>query len=256
MDHAAGDGIPLPATRICLPEAGDLVAGAEIPLEGDALRHIKARRLQRGAEILLFDGRGHEWQARLTALERRAATALVLQARDRNLESPLAITLLQGICKGDRMDYAVQKAVELGVARIVPVVTAHGVVRLDRARAQRRRAHWQQIAVSAAEQCGRNIVPEVAEPLALMQALALPIDVPGLILAPHAPAMTGFTAALPDRVRLLVGPEGGLSADEENSARHAGWSRVGLGPRILRAETATVAAITALQLLAGDLGER
>jgi len=234
--------------------APPVTAGETQPLPDELVPHLRARRLRPGDALVLFDGRGTEFPARLETLERRAATVTVKPGVTRDAESPLAISVLQGISKGDRMDFAVQKAVELGVAEIRPVFTDNSVVRLDAARAEKRREHWQRIAIAACEQCGRNRVPAVHSPVdlgdlweALTPSRCVVMDPSGdrsaLTLSPPAGVLS-----------LLVGPEGGLSETELARAGAERWQRLRLGPRVLRTETATVAALTALQLVLGDLG--
>lgn len=226
--------------------------GAELALPAAALAHVQARRLKPGAGLALFDGRGGEYAATLLSLGRREARVRIDAHHPRETESPLALTLLQGISKGEHMDLAVQKATELGVSRIVPVLCAHSVVRLDPQRARRRQQHWQAVAASACEQCGRNRIPTIAEPAPLATALAETGSGLGLVLDPEA---TTGVAALPARAAfaLLVGPEGGLAPAEIEQAAAAGFARLRLGPRVLRTETAAAAALTALQVRFGDL---
>jgi 16S rRNA (uracil1498-N3)-methyltransferase len=173
---------------------------------------------------------------------------------DSSTESALQIRLLQGLSKGDRMDTVVQKATELGVQRISPLLTDHSVVKLDGARAIRRHEHWQKIAQSACEQCGRNIVPTIDEVIALNNWYDQNRDDAGtrLILCPEAGTPLS-SAGRPDAgLTLLIGPEGGFSMSEYECAAAAGFSAVSLGPRILRTETATIAAVSAVQTLWGD----
>lgn len=231
-----------------------IAAGTTLAATTELLAHLKARRARPGDDVVLFDGRGGEYRARVDTLEKRAARLSVLEHTPRESESPLAVTLLQGISKGERMDYAVQKAVELGVSAIVPILTRHTVVRLDAERGAKRQAHWQKVAVSACEQCGRNTVPEIHAPVEIGTALQQPLEGTGLLLA--ATGQSRLREALGDSgiVTLLIGPEGGLHAEEEEQAGAAGFRAVTLGPRILRTETAAVAALTALQVLRGDIG--
>lgn len=231
-----------------------LVAGTELTATAELLAHLKARRARSGDSVILFDGRGGEYRARVDTLEKRDARLSVLEHTPRESESPLAVTLLQGVSKGERMDYAVQKAVELGVSAIIPVITRHTVVRLDAERAGKRQAHWQKVAISACEQCGRNTVPEIQAPMELEKALQRPMEGTGLLLAATGEARLREALADTETVTLLVGPEGGLHQAEEDQARTAGFVPVTLGPRILRTETAAVAALTALQVLRGDIG--
>lgn len=236
--------------------AQPLAPGAEVTLDAGTARHVtRVLRLRAGAELTLFNGDGHEYRARLVADDARSARAQVLADTGAPpTESPLHITLAQGIARGERMDYIVQKAVELGVRDIVPLLTERSVVRLQGARARSRRAHWQRVAIGACEQCGRVCVPEIAPPQT--PASWLEATPPGTrwLLDPLAPAGCAPGDAAPEHVLLLIGPEGGLSRAEREQAHAAGFRPVRLGPRVLRTETATVAALTALQLMWGDLG--
>ncbi len=240
--------------RIHVP--APLAEGAELELPPAAARHVlQVLRLRPGARLRVFDGSGREHEAELVAAGRGAARARLGAPVAPLPESPLAVTLIQGVCRGERMDLVVQKAVELGAVRILPVLTARSVPRLDGARAERRQAHWQAVAAAAAEQCGRAVVPEVAPPRPLAAALAdatLPaarylLD-PAAAEGPRALAPPGAAAAL------LVGPEGGLADGERAAAAAAGFRGLRLGPRVLRTETAGLAALAVLQALHGDLG--
>lgn len=239
-------------TRLFI-DSGLLGDAGDVELPAAVLAHLRARRLRVGDPLRLFDGRGGEWRGELLSLERRRARARLLEPVAVNVESPLRITLVQGVSKGERMDFAVQKAVELGVHRILPAFTDHGVVSLDGERAARRAEHWRRVAISACEQCGRNVVPEVAVPRPLealwpeLETLAVVIlDPGGSHRLGDLPAAGAFA--------LVVGPEGGLSEREHAMAVERGGLRLALGPRILRTETAAIAALTALQLARGDLG--
>ena len=238
---------------------GPLAEGREMALPEQAAQHLLAvLRLRAGAPLVVFDGRGGEHPARLLEAGRGGARIELGAHRAVERESPLAVTLLQGLARGERMDLVVQKATELGVARIVPVAAARSVVQLADARAARRVAHWQAVAVAACEQCGRNRIPEVTAPLPLAEACRLAATEPatrlwaldaegGVPLAADPPPPGG-------RVALLVGPEGGLTEEELEVAALIGFGRVRLGPRVLRTETAGPAALAALQALAGDFG--
>jgi 16S rRNA (uracil1498-N3)-methyltransferase len=169
-------------------------------------------------------------------------------------ESPLEVHLAQGVCGGDRMDLVLQKATELGVASIQPVVTARSIVRLSSERQGRRGTHWQNIVIAACEQCGRSKIPQVAAPVTLRDHLAnARKEGLRLVLSPSAPGSLAGLASLPNKVELLIGPEGGLDDDELLAAQKAGFMPVRLGPRVLRTETAAVVALTVLQALWGDL---
>jgi 16S rRNA (uracil1498-N3)-methyltransferase len=233
-----------------------LTAESELRLPAGASRHLlRVLRLRAGAEVTLFDGRGGEYGATLLGADGPAARLQVGAHRELERESPLDCTLLQGVSRGERMDLIIQKAVELGVTRVVPVMTEFAVVKLDAAQAAKRQAHWQGIAISACEQCGRNRVPEVAAPASLTTACAS-LDPGGtrLLLAPDAAATLAAAASGAQRVVLLIGPEGGLSDAEHALAARRQFVACRLGPRVLRTETAPLAALALLQAIAGDLG--
>lgn len=230
-----------------------LAEGATITLPDAAARHVvQVLRLRPGAPLTLFNGAGGEFAAALDSASKVAATVRVGAHRTVERESTLALTLAQCVSKAERMDYTLQKAVELGVQRIVPLLSSRSVVRLDAGRWEKKREHWQGVIASACEQCGRNRLPELRSVQPLSSWLAESAGL-RLVLAPSAEqtlrTLPAFTAA-----SLLVGPEGGLSADEIKEAIRRGCTPVGLGPRVLRTETAGVAALAAIQALWGDLG--
>ena len=239
--------------RVYLPRP--LTRGALVALDVTAARHVtQVLRLKAGAELILFDGTGGEWHAVLERSDRDAVLARIGTHQARAAESPLAVVLAQGVSRGERMDYTLQKAVELGVTRIVPLFTERSVVNLKEERLARRRQHWQAVAASACEQCGRDRVPAVGAPRTLTEWLA-DGDAAGLKLALDPDAAQGLprgVAPPPDQVTLLIGAEGGLSRTEMDLARRAGFLPCRLGPRILRTETAAVAVLAALQTLWGD----
>ena len=211
-------------------------------------------RLEVGDACVLFNGDGHDYDARIDAIGKRGAGAEVLTARAVDNESPLRITLLQGIARGEKMDWILQKATELGIASVRPVASERSEVKLDAARADKRLAHWRSVVVSACEQSGRARVPGVAAPQSLASALATGPAMPGYLLDPFADqAIAGLPAAM-DQCTLAVGPEGGWSARDREQLLAAGFVGLRLGPRVLRTETAGIAAIAALQSRAGDLG--
>lgn len=221
-----------------------------------AARHVQVLRLQPGAEITLFDGRGGEWSAHIVAMERRGVQVRALEHRPRECELLLAVTLAVAMPANDRMDDLVEKATELGAAAVQPLLSERAVLRLTGERAERRRAHWQAIATAACEQCGRNRVPVVAPVQTLAAWLAaLPAAGAGqtrLLLgwqqaSPWSPTVA-TVATTRTSVILLSGPEGGFTAAEEAAARHCGFAAVSLGPRVLRADTAPLAALAALAL--------
>jgi 16S rRNA (uracil1498-N3)-methyltransferase len=218
----------------------------------EATAHHAARvlRLTAGDSVVLFDGRGGEYEATLTMPGRGRGRVLAETGEWRELEreSPLAVTLVQAVSSGERMDFTIQKAVELGVAAIHPVFSARSIVRLSGEREAKKLAHWRRVAISACEQCGRNRIPHIAEPLPLERYRA-----PGgvkILLAPSATRRLADLARGP--LALAVGPEAGFSDDEEALLARAGFVAACLGPRILRTETAALAALAALNALAGD----
>jgi 16S rRNA (uracil1498-N3)-methyltransferase len=205
--------------------------------------------------MVLFDGRGGEYQAHIERIERDRVVAELAAWQDVERESPLAITLVQALQAGDKMDFTIQKAVELGVRDIVPVDSRRSVLRLAGERAAKRVAHWQGVAASACEQCGRNQVPLVAPLEKLENWLARPAE--GCLRLMLAPDAEQTLAAIPParEVQLLIGAEGGLDPQEVIAAQQAGFQAVRLGPRVLRTETAGLAALAAMQALWGDFRE-
>ena len=233
-----------------------LVSGTVMALPESLARHaVRALRLGVGDEIVLFDGTGGEFLCRLTDIARSAVTVEVGTHMDRERESPLRVTLVQALQTGDKMDLTVQKAVELGVASIVPVLSRRSVLRLSGERAERRVEHWQGVVASACEQCGRNRLPAVAQIVHLERWLALPADpdVLRLILDPQAAyALRDCPRPVSGRVEVLIGAEGGLAPEEIEWATAVGFQGVRLGPRVLRTETAGLAVLAVLQNLWGD----
>lgn len=237
--------------------ARPLVSGERVELPEDAAHHlVQVLRRKPGDPLVLFNGEGGEFEAQLDAAGKRGATAVVGKWREVSHESPLRITLAQCVSKGDRMDYTLQKATELGVWRVVPLTSERSVVRLDAERQARKLEHWRGVVVSACEQSGRTRVPEVQALESLDAWLDHDSAAPGpkLVLAPGARGSLRQRAAPAERhLTLLVGPEGGLSIGEIGAAEDAGFEPLSMGPRVLRTETAGVAAIAALQALWGDL---
>jgi len=236
--------------------AAALGPGAQVRLDGTAAAHVtRVLRLGVGDAVTLFNGDGSDYPARISALGRGGVEAEVTGAVAARAESPLAVTLVQGIARAERMDLVLQKATELGVAAILPVATARSVVRLDAGTRERKRAHWLGVAVAACEQCGRARVPEVAEPQDFSAWLAGPPRAAArLLLSPDAKLALNAAAAGANSIELLVGPEGGLEDSEREAALAAGFRACRLGPRVLRSETAAIAALAVLQAVAGDLG--
>lgn len=234
---------------------GPLAAGAELALPPGPTRHVQVRRLQPGEPVVVFDGRGGEWSATLLRIARDVVHLRVDAHLAADRELPLAVTLAVGMPANERMDILVEKATELGVAALQPLHTERSVLRLAGERAQRKREHWQALAVAASEQCGRTRVPLVA-PVQDLTAWLRGLDGAGkageraarwlLSPAPEAPRPVRPQAG--GRLIVLSGPEGGLAAGEEAAARDAGFEPCRLGPRILRAETAPLAVMAWLSL--------
>jgi 16S rRNA (uracil1498-N3)-methyltransferase len=212
-------------------------------------------RLHAGDAVLVFNGDDGEWSAEIRQLGNSDITLVVHDSVERKSESGLYVHLVQGISRGERMDFVVQKATELGVKRITPVLTDYGVVKLDDKRAQKRRDHWQRVTESACEQSGRICPPQVDAPLALNDwfGIARDTDRHDLILRPGAEKPLRALDTPRTGLCLLIGPEGGFSDREYDDADAAGFEAITLGPRILRTETAAVAAIAIAQSLWGDL---
>jgi len=229
-------------------------------LPENAARHAcRVLRLHVDDDLVLFDGAGGEYACRISSVERECVAVAVLEWRKLECEAPLAITLVQALQIGEKMDTTVQKAVELGVVRIVPVVSRRSVMRLEGERAKRRVDHWRSIVASACEQCGRNTLPEVATLEVLERWLGRPAakGVLRLILDPRAvQTLNRLVPPAPGgQVELLIGTEGGLAPEEIKLAELAGFVPIRLGPRVLRTETAGLAALAAIQCLWGDFGE-
>lgn len=233
-----------------------LERGVEVALPPDATRHLRrVLRMPAGARLLLFNGEGGEFEATLVPAG-GGARARVGAHRPVATESRLEVGLAQGLSRSARMDYTIQKAVELGVSWIQPLLTERSVVRLDPERAERRRRHWRGVVASACEQCGRAFLPPVHDPLRLSEWLdQLPPSSDKVLVTPEAPRRLAARPRPGAALVLLVGPEGGLAAWEIAAARDCGFEAVSLGPRTLRTETAAVVALCAAQLLWGDLGD-
>ena len=231
-----------------------LLAGSECELPADAAHHVRdVLRLERDAELTLFDGRGGEYAARLVAVTRGGVRVELGAHHETQVESPLAITLVQSISRGERMDYTLQKAVELGVQAIVPVTSARTVVKLDAAREGRRLDHWRGIVRHAAEQSGRTRLPAVATVVSLSAWLATRGGLVAYLLDPRAPRRLAADAAPAGAVAIVAGPEGGFDDDERARMLAAGVIAARLGPRILRTETAALCALAIMQARWGDI---
>lgn len=249
-------------TRVFVEEA--LTSGSTVELPPDTASHVaKVLRARGGDELILFNGDGREFNGAIEAVRGSRVSVAVGDSRRVDRESPLAVRLVQCVPRGDRMDFIVQKATELGVARIVPVLSQRSVVRLDKAQAESKVIHWRAVALSACEQCGRNRLPviEAAQPLLNYLGESAPSAGLKLVFEPESAAHAHTAAqslggaagnAIVD-AEVAIGPEGGFAPDELEAFRVAGFSQVGLGPRILRAETAAIAAVVWLQARFGDM---
>ncbi|MGH8298966.1 MAG: 16S rRNA (uracil(1498)-N(3))-methyltransferase [Steroidobacteraceae bacterium] len=235
--------------------AGPLAAGRRQTIDGDAAKHIaRVLRLKPGDPLTVFDGRGGEHAARIEAIRKGAVVVEVQERSAAERESPLSLTLAQGVSRGERMDWVIQKATELGVTRIIPLLTERSVVRLDARQSARKIQHWQGIAVAACEQSGRNKVPDIATPLGLHDFLrAIDSRATCLLLSPTGTQRVNDLKAPAGQIIVLIGPEGGMAQSEQRAAVAAGFLTVRMGPRVLRTETAAVAALTLLQHQFGDL---
>jgi 16S rRNA (uracil1498-N3)-methyltransferase len=224
-----------------------------LQLPDDVTRHVLVLRLQPGDSIVLFNGKGGEYSAELVEVERRSAKAIVREFRAVEVETPYHLTLAQGIAGGDKMDWLIEKAVELGASCFVPLTTTRSVVRLASERAQRRHAHWEGVVRASCEQCGRNRLPEVMPVREIATWLGALPRTPQegelrILLSPRANMSFSALPTEPPqgRVTVLIGPEGGFSAVEEAAATAYGFAVIGLGPRVLRTETAGIAVLAAL----------
>jgi len=224
-----------------------------VELPDNVVRHLNVLRVKNTEEIVLFNGNGKSYTALPEVLEKRRASVRILREETTDNESPLNITLVQAVSAAERMDFTLQKSVELGVAEIRPVISERCVVRLSGERAEKRVARWQEIVVSACEQSGRNIVPKVLPLTTYAQALQqLPQETTKLLMSLNRAQKLSDVQPQSGKVVFMVGPEGGWTEKEEQQAFDAGFQSVTLGKRVLRTETASLAAIVAMQTLWGD----
>ena len=238
--------------RLFIPEP--IRHSRQLEIEGEQAHYLsRVLRMKAGSELSIFDGTGEEFAAIVVDVRKDSILLRKGEPLHNDVESRLDLRLIQGISRGGRMDFVVQKATELGARQILPVFTDHSVVKLTPERAGRRARHWRRIAESACEQCGRNRVPLVAEPVALIDYLSRSADADHrIVLEPGASTRLTDLAA-PAAVDLLVGPEGGFSDRENADTTMVGFIRVSLGPRVLRSETAALTAVALVQGLWGDL---
>ena len=232
-----------------------LAVGSQSQLDDNAANHVgRVLRMQAGQALLLFNGDGQDYRATITEAGKKHVQVEVQEAAENETESPLRVVLAQTLSKGDRMDYAVQKAVEMGVSEIVPLTTERCDVKLKGDREDKRLRHWQQVAISAAEQCGRARVPEIQPVMTVQQWLEHARACDLRLVLHHRTERSLNTLEKPSSIALMIGPEGGLTAEEIALAEDNGFLPVALGPRVLRTETAPVAAIALCQWLWGDIG--
>lgn len=244
--------------KIRIFQPGLYAVGDTVILTEEAAHHVGAvLRQQVGDQLTLFAGDNHECAAEIIHIHKKNIQVRILQRAHHDKESPLKIILAQAICKGERMEWVVQKAVELGVSCVFPVITQHGAYKLAKENLEKKHRQWQAIAVSACEQSGRNCLPYIAEPLDLGNLLAGK-DLVGctqrLVLDPYGNQSWKVHQHYPESVAILVGPEGGFSESELQSIVAAKFSPLYLGPRILRTETAAISAISVVQAVWGDMG--
>ena len=231
-----------------------LALGARVALPKDAAHHaVRVLRMAEGDAVSLFNGDNHAYSARILRIEKQNIVVLIESRVALSCESTLSILLVQGISSGERMDYTLQKAVELGVAAIQPIQAERSVVKLAGERREKRMQHWQNVVTAACEQCGRNKVPEVKPVSGLMDWLGEQgSEGQRILLAPDAEMRLRELAQPAGAVTLAVGPEGGFSDKEQTALLHYGFTPVRLGPRVLRTETAALAALASMQALWGD----
>ena len=225
-----------------------------IRLDNEAAHHLgRVLKLRTGDTVQVFNGQGGCYDAEIVGMDKRSLSIRPLLFYPDNNRSSLDLTLAQGISRGQHMDYTVQKAVELGVRRIVPLFTEFSNVRLEQDRARKRHEHWHKIIISACEQSGLNIVPELVEAVPLRDWVSIDPAMVKLLMHPDAQAGLSTLAVDTASISLLCGPEGGLSQDEVDFSVQQGYQKVSLGPRILRTETAAIAAVAVCQALCGDI---
>ena len=232
-----------------------LAAGSTVDLPDAVAHHLHVLRMQPGEPLTLFDGRGGQYAAQLAEIGKKRASAVVLAHQAVEAELSYAVTLAQGLPEGSKMDWIIEKAVELGVAAVQPLAAQRSVVRLSGERAEKRQAHWQGVIEAASEQCGRNRLARLDPLLDYGRWLATPSPAPRILLSPRAgQSLADWAKAnAPQALTLMVGPEGGFSREEEDAALAAGALALSVGPRVLRTETAALAALAMLGGLWGGM---
>lgn len=243
----------MPISRIF--QAIPLSVNSSIQLDDYAAHHVaRVLRAQVNDRLIIFNGEGGEYQSIITHIDRKKVTVAIQEFAQHDTESPLQLFLAQGVSRGEKMDFTVQKAVELGVKKIIPVITARCNVKLDKERSEKRLQHWGSIIVSACEQSGRNHIPDIIFPISFEKFL-MTIDTKWkFVLAPTAEKkLSHYTIPMNEDVVVLIGPEGGLTENEIQQATAKGFLPIQLGRRTLRTETAAVAALSIFQYYLGDL---
>jgi len=232
-----------------------LSTGHLVALPAPVAHHLHVLRMQPGAALALFDGRGGQYTATLAEIGKKHASAHIDAFEDVEVELPYAVTLAQGLPEGSKMDWIIEKAVELGVAAVQPLAAKRSVVKLSGERAEKRHAHWEGVIVAASEQSGRNRLAQLAPPAESRRFLQTPAGQARILFSPRATQSLADWARVtpPQALTVLVGPEGGFDADEEAAALASGAIALSLGPRVLRTETAGLAALAALAALWGGL---
>ncbi|MSQ57093.1 MAG: 16S rRNA (uracil(1498)-N(3))-methyltransferase [Limnohabitans sp.] len=228
-----------------------LSIGSDVALPPETTRHVQVHRLQPGNTITLFNGMGGSYQAQITEMQRQSVSVQVLSHNDTEIETTRRIHIAVGMPANDRMDWLIEKATELGVARVTPLMTEHSVLRLTGERAERKQLHWDGVAAAACAQCGRNKLPIIYTPVSLQQWSVAPDDYDARLVLSLEPdeqwtASHLSTLATDARVLVVVGPEGGLSAKEDGALRDQGFHPLRLGPRVMRVETAVIACLSQL----------
>lgn len=232
--------------------SGPLEPEANIELDAEASQHlVQVLRLQKGARLFLFDGKGYECPAQIMQTSNKRVLCTIIDKRLVSRESPLRIRLAQALLRGDRMDYVIQKATELGVSEFVPVMTTHGKVKLSANRVKTRLQHWQNIVIAACEQSGRNTLPALKQPIDL-QSLAMHTKGTKWLFSPEGKYRLGDCQFQNNAVTIVIGPESGFSEDELSTLSQYDFTPVRLGPRILRTETAGTVALAAINTRWGD----
>lgn len=226
-----------------------------IMLDPEAHHHLcRVLRAKKGDHLILFNGQGGEYQAIITKIDKKGTEVHVGQFLTKEVESPLSIHLAQGIARGEKMDFIIQKGVELGVTKFIPLITERSNVKLDKQREEKRLLHWRSVVISACEQSGRNQVPEVCPPIPFKKWVTENRTIWRFILTPHVKSsLPAVDFSKNNSIEIMIGPEGGFSPEELELAKMYHFFPLQLGPRILRTETASIAAVVALQCQYGDM---